>query len=401
VILWSIIGLVWAMPTPRVLRAMSPNLNWATVWVGQFIGHASEGRRPSFCKDLQFLLIGPLSLLAEVYRRMGIRFKADHRMGDDMNLAMFRAGVAFIAGTDTDVRGSRSAAALMLSLCVFAGATAEARPVTVSDLLATSPPQDWRRPDPDSTLYMELAGGRVVIELAPRVAPQHVANIKTLVRNHYFDGLAIVRVQDDYVVQWADPKHDRPLPPGVSMVAPELTAEGGSDRRFQALPDRDLYAKEVGFLDGFPAGRDPSSHTAWLAHCYGMVGVGRDDPPESDGSEMYAVIGHAPRQLDRNVALVGRVLKGIELLSSLPRGSGAMGFYVPPEPVVPILSMHIASDLPDAERTSLEVLRTDSPTFKTVLDQRRNRRESWYKYNPAHIDLCNVPLPVRVIPPTP
>jgi peptidylprolyl isomerase len=182
------------------------------------------------------------------------------------------------------------------------------------------------------------------------------------------------------------------------MVAPELTALPGADARFEALPDQDLYAREVGFLDGFPAGRDPHSHTAWLAHCYGMVGVGRDDPPESDGTEMYAVIGHAPRQLDRNVALVGRVLKGMELLSSLPRGSGEMGFYVPPEPVVPIVSMRIAADLPAAERTPLEVLRTDSATFKAVLDQRRNRREGWFKYNPAHIDLCNVPLPVRAIP---
>jgi len=286
----------------------------------------------------------------------------------------------------------------MLTLGLYTGSTATARPVTVSDLLTTSRPQDWRRPDPESTLYMELASGRVVIELAPKVAPRHVANIKTLVRAHYFDGLAIVRVQDNYVVQWADPEHHRPLPPGVSMVAPELIAEPGAEARFEALPDRDVYAPEVGFLDGFPAGRDPRSHTVWLAHCYGMVGVGRDDPPESDGSEMYAVIGNAPRQLDRNVALVGRVLKGVELLSSLPRGSGEMGFYVPPESVVPILSMHVASDLPAAERTPLEVLRTDSPTFKAVLDQRRNRREDWFKYNPAHIDLCNVPLPVRAIP---
>jgi peptidylprolyl isomerase len=288
----------------------------------------------------------------------------------------------------------RVTAALLLALGLTAS-TAGARPVTVADLLATSRPQDWRQPDPDNMLYMQLAGGRVAIELAPRVAPRHVANIKALVRAHYFDGLAIVRVQDNYVVQWADPDHHRPVPAGVSMVAPELTAEPGADERFEPLPDRDLYAQGVGFLDGFPAGRDRRSHTVWLAHCYGMVGVGRDDPPESDGTEMYAVIGHAPRQLDRNVALVGRVLKGIELLSSLPRGSGEMGFYVPPEPVVPIVSMHIASDLPEAQRSPLEVLRTDSPTFKAVLDQRRNRREGWFKYNPERIDLCNVPLPVR------
>jgi peptidylprolyl isomerase len=297
--------------------------------------------------------------------------------------------------TEKIAKFSRVAAALLLALGLHAGSTADARPVTVADLLATAHPQDWRHPDPDNLLYMQLASGRVVIELAPRVAPRHVANIKALVRAHYFDGLAIVRVQDNYVVQWADPDHHRPVPSGVSMVAPELTAEPGANERFEPLPDRDLYAQEVGFLDGFPAGRDRRSHTVWLAHCYGMVGVGRDDPPESDGTEMYAVIGHAPRQLDRNVALVGRVLKGMELLSSLPRGSGEMGFYIPPEPVVPILSMHIASDLPEAERTPIEVLRTESPTFRAVLDQRRNRREGWFKYNPQHIELCNVPLPVR------
>jgi peptidylprolyl isomerase len=286
---------------------------------------------------------------------------------------------------------------LMIALGLQAGASAGARPVTVADLLATSPAQDWRQPDPDDLLYMQLATGRVVIELAPRVAPRHVANIKTLVRAHYFDGLAVVRVQDNYVVQWADPDHHRPVPAGVAMVAPELTAEPGANQRFEPLPDRDLYAPEVGFVDGFPAGRDRHSHTVWLAHCYGMVGVGRDDPPESDGTEMYAVIGHAPRHLDRNVALVGRVLKGMELLSSLPRGSGEMGFYVAPEPVVPIASMRIAADVPAGERTPVEVLRTDSATFRSVLDQRRNRRESWFKFNPAHIELCNVPLPVRAV----
>jgi peptidylprolyl isomerase len=161
------------------------------------------------------------------------------------------------------------------------------------------------------------------------------------------------------------------------------------------LPDHDLYAKEVGFVDGFPAGRDPSTHTVWLAHCYGMVGAGRDDPAESTGAEMYVVIGNAPRQLDRNVALVGRVLKGMELLSTLPRGSGEMGFYVAAEPPVPISSMRVASDVPETERTPIQVLRTDSATFRTVLDQRRERREPWFKHNPGAIDLCNVPLPVR------
>jgi peptidylprolyl isomerase len=292
-------------------------------------------------------------------------------------------------------RASVLAASVLLALGIGFAPGAFCRPVTVDDLLKASSPADWRRPDPENTLYLELPAGRVVIELAPRVAPLHVANIRALARAHYFDGLAIVRVQDNYVVQWNDPTHSRPIPAGVERVAPEFTAAAGAERRFEPLPDRDAYAAQTGFLDGFPAGRDPRTHTAWLAHCYGMVGVGRDDPAESDATEMYAVIGNAPRQLDRNVALVGRVLKGMELLSTLPRGTGEMGFYVAPQAPVPIVSVRLAADLPENERTPIEVLRTDSAVFHSLVDQRRNRREDWYKFNPGHIDVCNVPLPVR------
>ena len=86
--------------------------------------------------------------------------------------------------------------------------------------------------------------------------------------------------------------------------------------------------------------------------------------------------------------LFGRVLKGMELLSSLPRGSGEMGFYVASEPPVPIASMRIAADVPEAERTPIEVLRTESATFRAVLEQRRKRHEPWFKFNPgAHRSL--------------
>jgi len=287
-----------------------------------------------------------------------------------------------------------AAAGLLIALGLHFTSYAIANPVTLGELLAGSPAEDWRTPDPEYTLYLQLASGRVVIELDPLAAPLHVANIKTLARAHYFDGLAIVRVQDNYVVQWDDPDHRRAVPAGV-RPAVEFTADANANQRFQPLPDSDVYAPEVGFLDGFPAARDRPAHTVWLAHCYGMVGVGRDDPPESDGTEMYAVIGHAPRQLDRNVSLVGRVLDGMALLSSLPRGTGDMGFYAPPAQLVQILSMRIASDLPQAERTAIEVLRTNSATFRSVAERRRNRLEGWFKVNPGHIDLCNVPLPIR------
>jgi cyclophilin family peptidyl-prolyl cis-trans isomerase len=283
---------------------------------------------------------------------------------------------------------------------VFLPAAVPAKHPSMPEVLAASTPADWRALDPDNTLYVELPGGRVVIELAPRFAPLHVANIKTLTRARYFDALSIIRVQDNYVAQWGDPDNRHPLPAGIGKVAPEFDSPTPADLSFTRLPDGDVYAPEVGFSDGLPVARSAPLHRTWLAHCYGMVGVGRDlDVQSGSGAELYVVISHAPRHLDRNVALVGRVVKGMELLSALPRGSEPMGFYSKTEPPTPIKSIRVAADVPRAERSNLEVVRTDSVTFTALVESRRNRPEDFFKVPAGHIDLCNVPIAVRERPP--
>ncbi len=278
-----------------------------------------------------------------------------------------------------------------------------AKPQTMAEVLAASKPSDWRPLDPENTLYLELASGRVVIELAPAFASQHVANVKALVREGYFDGLAIVRAQDNYVVQWGDPDaadgdKQRKINRARRTLPPEFTAPIVPDLAFTRLPDADGYAREVGFSGGFPAARDPASGRAWLAHCYGMVGAGRDDDAGSGGGpELYAVIGHAPRHLDRNVTLLGRVVSGIERLSTLPRGTAALGFYETAEQHVPIRAIRVAADVPARERTPLEVMRTDREAFAALVESRRNRRDEWYKVPAGHVELCNVPIPVRPV----
>jgi len=264
------------------------------------------------------------------------------------------------------------------------------------EVLAATGPADWRPLDPDDTLYVELPGGRVVIELTPNFAPLHVANIKTLARARYFDGLSIIRVQDNYVAQWGDPGNRHPIPAGIGKVAPEFDSATPAPMPFTRLPDGDVYAPEVGFSGGFPVARSPSLRRTWLAHCYGMVGVGRDlDVQSGSGAEMYVVIGHAPRHLDRNVALVGRVVKGMELLAGLPRGSAEMGFYTETEAPIPIKSVRVAADIPPSERSNLEVIRTDSAAFAALIESRRNRPEDFFKVRAGRIDLCNVPVAVR------
>ncbi len=281
----------------------------------------------------------------------------------------------------------------------IARAADEVKPLTMSEILEASKPTDWRPLDPENTLYLQLDTGRVVIELAPDFAPLHAANLRSLVRGGYFDGLAIIRSQDNFVVQWGDPDGKRSLGKASPTLPPEFTVAWTAELPFTRLPDIDGYAPAVGFSNGFPVGGDPATKQAWLAHCYAMVGAGRSNEVESgNGAELYVVIGNAPRQLDRNIALVGRVVQGMELLSTLPRGTGPLGFHEKPEQYVPIASVQLAADLPAAERARLEVMRTDTRAFEALVESRRNRKDDWYKVPAGHIDLCNVPIPVRPQP---
>jgi peptidylprolyl isomerase len=265
----------------------------------------------------------------------------------------------------------------------------------MTEVLAASRPSDWRELDPQRTMYLEMASGRVVIELAPQFAPSHVANVVALVREGYFDGLAIMRAQDNYVVQWGDADGKRQIREAKRTLPAEFERTA-KDLELTPLPDPDSYAAEVGFSQGFPMARDPAIGRAWLVHCYGMVGAGRDaDVDSGGGTELYAVTGHSPRHLDRNVTLLGRVVKGIELLSSLPRGTAELGFYEKPAQRVPIRAVRIAADVPEAERTPLEVLRTNTQTFLALVESRRNRTDAWFKVPAGRVEVCNVPVPVR------
>lgn len=291
------------------------------------------------------------------------------------------------------------ALALVLALPVHAADDAKKTP-SAKDLLAKSTPDEWRTPDPANLVYMDLPQGRVIIELAQDWTPAHAANIRTLIREHYFDGTQVIRVQDNFVTQWGDADGDdkakaKSLGTAKESLPAEFTRKGGK-YPFTRLPDGDVYAPEVGFSDSFPVARDAKAGEAWITHCYGTVGVARDVGAETgNGSSLYAIIGQAPRNLDRNLAVAGKVLKGMEILSAYPRGGEPMGFYEKPEQRVTIKSVRLAADVPEAERTPIQVLRTESKTFAAVIEAKRNRKDDFYTRPAGKIDLCNINVPVR------
>lgn len=292
-------------------------------------------------------------------------------------------------------RAALLACLLLTASAVEAAAADPARPVTPAAVLAAAPATDWAAIDPADLLVIDLAGGRrVVIALADAFAPVHVANIRRLARAHWYDGLAIERVQDGYVTQWGDPDGRKPLPDGVLRTPPAEYERPAAGLPLQPLPDPDTYAPRVGAVSAFPVAEDGSR--AWLAHCYGMVGVGRDlNPDTGTGAELYAVIGQPIRALDRNIAVVGRVVSGMEALSSLPRGMGDLGVYTDPAQRLAIRQVRLGSDLPASDQPRLERLRPESASYRAWVGARANRQDSFFLHPAGAVDLCQVLPPVR------
>ena len=283
-----------------------------------------------------------------------------------------------------------------------AGADDKAPYRSAREIIDAAPASAWRTPDPDNLLYMEFGDGRLaIIELAPAFAPRHVENIRRLARGGFWDGTSIYRSQDNFVVQFGDadadePARAKPLPAGVLKHVPAEFERDAAGLAFTLMPDADGWAAETGFVDGFPAAREGATGKAWMAHCYANLGAGRGNAPDSSiGAELYVVTGQSPRGLDRNITSVGRVLKGMEFLSTIARGPEPMGFYEDATLRTPIKRIRLGSQVPAAERVELEVMRTDSADFIASVESRRNRRDDWYARPAGHIDLCNISIPVR------
>ncbi len=295
-------------------------------------------------------------------------------------------------------------------------------------IVDAAPASDWQAIAASDLLVMDLApdtkgeARRVIIQLMPPPFSQGwIGNIRKLAAAKFWDGTSINRVQDNYVVQWGDAGYDNPesgeteqkaLPEGLVEV-PESEYVTGWDRQLKEedrknfgkavagfwpwhtpFPLRDGYSKEVGFLGGWRLAF--GERQTWPIHCYGAVGVGRNlSPNTGTGAELYTVIGHAPRHLDRNIAVVGRIIEGIDHLSSLPRGKGQLGFYADPKKRVPIQSIRLGSALPDTEPLRFEYLDTESKPFAQYADARANRRDPFFIKPAGGADICNIPVPVR------
>lgn len=260
-----------------------------------------------------------------------------------------------------------------------------------ADILAETTAEDWRRLDPEETLYIELERGRVVVALSTALGRAHSERIKALAREKFYDGLSFYRVIDGFVAQGGDLFETRKSA-HASPLAAQFEEKVGKDFAFARMPDRDGFARRVGFVESLPAGYDPKTKTAWLLHCAGAIALGRNDGKDTAATEFYVAL-QPQRYLDRNMTVFGRAVAGMEHLQALRRVAPAET----PEGDLgeKIVAMRVAADVPESERSDFEILRSDRPAFLAYAEARRNRPEAFFHYRPDHLDVCQFPTPVR------
>lgn len=277
-----------------------------------------------------------------------------------------------------------------------------AKPATPSSVLEAAPAAAWKDIPAQDLVVMTMSDGtKAVWQLASPFSPEHVANIRAFAHAGWWNGAAILRVQDNYVTQWGWPDGDlgatEPKYPDAVKPTPAAEYDQPLSPAFRPSPYRDAYAAKVGYIGGWPVASDGKAQ--WIPHCYGIIGVARGlNPDTGSASQLYVNIGQAPRHLDRNIAISGRVISGMEALSARPRGTEALGFYKSAGEGAKIESIHLASDMPDTERPAFQYLDTESQTFADWLKARANRKDDFFAHPAGAVDICNALPPIRKKP---
>ena len=280
---------------------------------------------------------------------------------------------------------------MLIPFLLFAAQAAPATPpapALPSDPIAA----DWRPIPDDELMVMTLSGNRqVVIRLAARFAPAHIANIRALALAHWWDATSVYRVQENWVAQWGDATEKKPVPTGIVAVPPP-EFEIADFTPAQTLPRPDAYSLYAGVTaDGWPIAGN--GQQAWLTHCYGMVGVGRDALPSTgNGAELFTPIGQSARRLDRNYTVVGRIIEGMKFMSALPRSDATMGVYATEAERTPIVSVRLASDMPAGERPRYEYRAADNVRFAALVALRERPAPPTVRTGQT---VCDVPLATR------
>jgi cyclophilin family peptidyl-prolyl cis-trans isomerase len=261
-----------------------------------------------------------------------------------------------------------------------------------SQIIAQASESSWRGLDLENTLLIELATGTAIVELNPTLAPGHVANIKLLAREGFYDGLNVYRFVEGFVAQGGDVSDKIPVKTAKKAIPAEFYHSTKVPFGITLVDDKDGYAARTGFINGFAVAQNQAGTQTWQAHCTGTFAMARGNEADSGGTEFYVVLGHATRYLDRNITAFGRVIDGMAHFQQLSREAKN---GVEDVTYNPIKSVRVAADVEHQKSREIKVMKTESEDFKELIKARRNRPEAWFIETPNYTDVCAVSVPTK------
>ena len=261
-----------------------------------------------------------------------------------------------------------------------------AKPKPPPDLAPAPPTEaDWRTPDPQNVLVIDTSKGRIIVELAPLIAPKSAAQVRDLARAGFYDGRAFFRVIDGFMDQTGDPQDN-----GMGgSTKPNLPAEFVF-KRDASMPITVISSeagRDSGFVGVMPVVSQPvalaamtvdHSVTATALFCAGVVGMARAQDPDSGNSQFF-LMRDAQHNLDGKYTAVGRVIAGEDVVKAIKTGEP-----VPP-PQDKMLKVRVLADLPSTERPTVRVIDTAGRWFAGEVA--RVRAEKLVGLSPCDLDL--------------
>ena len=219
---------------------------------------------------------------------------------------------------------------------------------------------EWRTVAPENLMVIDTAKGRVLVELSPLAAPNHVERLRTLANQGFYDGLKFHRVIPDFMAQTGDPQGTGQGGSDLPDMKAEFTFRRGADAGFTPAPSGGQGL--VGLVGTLPVQTQPDAQMMITADfkvdahglfCPGVLGMARAGSPDSANSQFFLMTGERDI-LNGQYTAAGRVVSGLDAVKALKAGSEAEDGKVENPDVMTRVRM--ASALPEGERPTVRVM---------------------------------------------
>ena len=259
--------------------------------------------------------------------------------------------------------------------------------LTAASAASAQQASDWRTPDPDNVLVVETNKGRIIVEMTPEAAPNHVTRVRELAKAHFYDGLNFFRVIDSFMAQTGDPKNDGSGGSDQPNMAAEFTFRRGPGY----APQGKSGSVEMGFLGSLPVYSQNSALaamtidgkvSAWGAFCPSVLGMARAGDPDSANSQFFFMRQHVA-SLEKTYTAFGRALTGLDTIRAIKAGEPVAA------PQDKMITVRLLSDIPAAQRPSIQVMDTRSAAFTALVEKKRAAMG-------AAFGPCDIDVPVQV-----